>query len=105
MKTKPKIKRGIYRILNKVNGKFYIGSSVNIVKRWWEHKKSLRLGIHVNAHLQRSWNEYGEESFVFEFYEDLGHLTENEIAKREKEFIQLYFDNGKNCYNVSKETD
>lgn len=100
-----KPKRGIYKILNKTNGKFYIGSSINIPKRWWEHKKRLRLGIHQNIHLQRAWNEYGEESFVFEIYEDLKELTEKEIAEREKELIQLFFDNGKNCYNISKETD
>lgn len=100
-----KTKRGIYKILNKVNGKFYIGSSINIIKRWWEHRKRLRLGIHQNIHLQRAWNEYGEGSFVFEVYEGLAELTDKEIAIREKELIELFFDNGKNCYNISKETD
>ena len=26
----------IYRIINKVNGKFYIGSTKDISKRWWD---------------------------------------------------------------------
>ena len=36
---------GIYKIENKINGKIYIGQSINIERRWSEHcrksKKSL----------------------------------------------------------------
>ena len=31
---------GIYKIQNKLNGKIYIGQSVNITRRLWEHKAS-----------------------------------------------------------------
>ena len=33
--------RGIYKITNKNNGKVYIGESLNIERRWEEHKKEL----------------------------------------------------------------
>lgn len=56
---------GIYQILNKVNGKFYIGSALDIKQRWRQHKHYLRLGNHQNIYLQRAWNKYWETSFEF----------------------------------------
>ena len=35
------MKIGIYKITNLKNGKFYIGSSKNIDRRWWEHINEL----------------------------------------------------------------
>ena len=57
---------GIYMIQNKVNGKMYIGQAVDIEgERWIRHRSELRGGYHVNKHLQRSWNKYGEMNFEF----------------------------------------
>ena len=57
---------GVYRIANLVNGKIYIGSSVNIEQRWAVHRSLLFYRKHQNAHLQSAWSLYGPESFVFE---------------------------------------
>ena len=57
------IQCGIYRILNTINNKFYIGSSVNLRKRLYEHRRLLRLGKHENYHLQNAFTKYGEENF------------------------------------------
>ena len=43
---------GIYKITNKVDGKFYIGSSKNLHKRWLSHRSELRRNHHCNQHLQ-----------------------------------------------------
>lgn len=56
---------GIYAIINTTNDKFYIGSAQNIKARWAEHRRDLRRGDHNNQHLQRAWNKYGAEAFVF----------------------------------------
>jgi len=56
---------GVYEIRNSVNTKRYIGSSVNITKRFIEHKIQLRKGIHHSVYLQRAWNSYGEGTFIF----------------------------------------
>lgn len=60
---------GIYKILNKTNGKFYLGSAVNFRKRWQLHKNQLRNNKHDNRYLQASWNKYGEVNFIFEILE------------------------------------
>jgi hypothetical protein len=71
LKSITPIKSGIYKIINKVNGKYYVGRSQNIKKRWREHKNKLRNNKHFNEHLQSSWNSYGEQSFEFILVEEL----------------------------------
>lgn len=56
---------GVYAILNKKNGNQYIGSAVNIGKRWHAHRCTLRKGKHKNRQLQAAWNIDGEGSFDF----------------------------------------
>ena len=56
---------GIYVIENIGNGKRYVGSAVNIKRRFIEHKSPLRRGLHWNKYLQRAWNLQGEDTFKF----------------------------------------
>lgn len=63
--------RGIYKILNTVNGKFYIGSAVNLQRRKTRHFSELRNGKHNNKHLQAAWNKYGEPAFTFAVVEEV----------------------------------
>ena len=56
---------GIYKIVNSVNGKTYVGQSQNIKKRVAEHFRLLRNGKHNNPRLQNAFNKYGEDSFVW----------------------------------------
>ena len=55
--------QGIYAITNKVTGREYIGSSVDIENRLRGHFADLRRGKHHCVHLQRAWDKYGEKSF------------------------------------------
>jgi group I intron endonuclease len=57
---------GVYRIRNVVNGHCYVGSAINLVRRWCNHRSRLRSGRHHSKRLQSAWNRYGEASFVFE---------------------------------------
>jgi hypothetical protein len=56
---------GVYQITNTVNGHIYIGSAVDIDRRWRAHKYKLSKNIHHSKHLQNAWNKYGADCFEF----------------------------------------
>ena len=57
--------KGVHAIINKRNSKKYIGESMNISRRWEEHKRDLNLNCHNNYKLQNDWNKFGEDNFEF----------------------------------------
>jgi group I intron endonuclease len=77
---------GIYRIKNLKNKKCYYGSSKNIKKRWRTHLNDLKNGKHHNTHLQRSWDKYGEDNFVFELVEE---CDETILLELEQKYLDL----------------
>lgn len=88
---------GIYRITCTVNEKIYIGSAINLRKRWREHCKHLNQNTHHNPKLQSAWNKHGSSSFVFEVIE-LVLLPDLLIAREQHWFdtLQPFGDNGFN---------
>ena len=60
---------GILQVRNTVNGKVLLGSSLNLEGPLNAHKFMLTTGRHRNERLQREWNEYGADQFVFEVLE------------------------------------
>lgn len=76
---------------NKINGKIYIGSSINVSSRWNEHRRTLNNNTHHNKYLQRSWEKYGKDSFNFSIIEIVDN-TENLLARE-----QFYLDHFQ-CY-------
>ena len=89
---------GIYKITNKVNGKFYIGSSKDINFRIRRHFNSLKSCTHPNKHLQSAFNKYGKENFIVEILELCS--IENIITRE-----QYYLDsnNWNNMYNKTRQ--
>lgn len=63
--------RGIYKIINVVNNKFYVGSAVDLKRRKTRHFSELRTGKHNNRYLQAAWVKYGEQAFIFVAVEEL----------------------------------
>jgi len=60
------MKSGIYQIVCKTTNKRYIGSSVNITKRWSQHRRDLKSNRHPSRAMQAEWSEHGEKAFIFE---------------------------------------
>lgn len=89
-------KCGIYKILNTINGKFYIGSSKNIYYRIRRHYSELKRNIHPNYHLQNSFNKHTEKVFIVDIIEE---CLESELTIRE----QWYIDTLHPSYNITLE--
>lgn len=77
---------GIYKIENKISKMFYIGSSTDCFRRFYQHINKLEKGEHINKQLQNAYNKYGKEFFTFEVVQEvirpIGIIT--------KEFQRLY---------------
>ena len=89
--------KGVYKIVNLIDNTTYIGSSVNVWKRFIIHKHLLRHNKHDNVHLQRAWNKFNESDFEFYVVEETENLTE-----REQYWLDYYKLNGK-IYNLCLE--
>ena len=95
------MKCGIYKIVNRVNGKYYVGSSNKIPIRWTNHKIDLRKNTHKNEHLQHAWNKYGESNFDFVtikiFHED---IDRDYLLEKEQKYLNLAKSEKHKCYNL-----
>lgn len=60
---------GVYKIRCLVNDRCYIGSSVDVVKRLYNHHWHLISDRHPNQKLQRAWNKHGATNFEFSVVE------------------------------------
>lgn len=91
--------KGIYRIINLVDGKSYIGSAQNLKRRWVAHHNQLVKKVHYNPHLLRAWNKYGFLNFKFEILE----YVENDglLIEREQHYLDVHKTYvRKNGYNI-----
>lgn len=90
--------QGIYRIRNKLNGKYYIGSSVDAKSRWEGHCRQLKNSVH-NHLLQPAWDKYGEENFEFEFIEKVEN--EDGLLSIEQKYLDEGFESNV-LYNIAR---
>lgn len=89
-------KTGIYQIRNILDNKIYIGQAKNFRARCNGHLSKLRLNKHHSPYLQRAFNKYGEENFVFEI---LLYCEPFELTYYEQKLVDLL----NPSYNVCKE--
>lgn len=94
MRVFPRDVTGVYLIRCYRGMKVYVGSSLDIGRRWDKHRYTLRKGKHPCRLLQRDWNRYGEGAFEFEVvynlemhYRDKARLA---LVGLEQRFIDRY---------------
>jgi group I intron endonuclease len=84
----------IYKIVNKKNGKFYVGRTNELKTRWNSHMEMLRNNRHHSIYLQNAWNKYGSDIFEFlivEVFDTKDDEIDLALAKQaEQEIIDTY---------------
>ena len=86
---------GIYKFTNKANGAAYIGRSVNIRRRYNNHKTNFK-NQRDDSYFTRALREFGFENFDFEVLEE---CAIEELDQKEPYYIKKYntiFPNGYN---------
>ena len=83
--------RGIYKVTNKINGKVYIGQSVDIGRRWRQH-----MTAEDDIYFHKAIQKYGVENFEWEVIEQ---CKKKDLDEREIYWIEYYdsFNKGYNC--------
>lgn len=78
----------IYKITNQINGKVYIGKTLNTIQeRWREHCSDYKKERCEKRPLYRAINKYGVENFTIEQVEECSPKVASE---REKYWIEQY---------------
>lgn len=90
----------IYKILNKENNKFYIGSTIEPEKRQKRHFDDLKNKRHHCLFLQRAYDKYGGNNFEF-LPKEVNVANEKELRVLEERYIGYCWNSGK-LYNTSK---
>ena len=89
------VKCGIYCIENRLNHKKYIGQSIDISRRWMQHKQQNMIAR--DTFLYNAIKKYGIESFDFYILEE---CNEEILNEREMFWIE-YYDTFQNGYNMT----
>lgn len=93
---------GIYQITNNINSKIYIGQSIDIERRWNQHKYGKGSMILKNAIYK-----YGIDNFKFEILEEIEFTNKNDVAEKLSELEDKWLITKKpylkeNGYNQNK---
>lgn len=102
------IPAGVYQVKNTANGKVFLGSSLNLEGPLNRHKFMLKNGGHTNKPLQKDWDEFGPEKFVFEILEvvkitdDPNFNLKDELTLLEQIWLEELQPFGERGYNTNE---
>lgn len=91
---------GIYKIINTLNQRIYIGKAKVFRQRFYEHRRKLMATKHTNLFLQHDFSKCGESVFEFHIIEVVEDSSQ--LSVREDYWLKQYHDGQKNCYNFMK---
>ena len=80
---------GIYMYICNPSGVVYIGSTVDVWRRYKEHRRDLRGKRHHTPKLQDAWNKYGQDQFSFYCLEKIPPNKANQKFLLERENYYL----------------
>lgn len=90
--------KGVYKIKNVVTGECYVGSSKNLNSRLTGHKCLLKKGQHENPEIQKSFNRYGSNAFVFYILKEVPlETSRDDLLLLEQWYIDL--ENSEKLFN------
>lgn len=95
--------QGIYGIHNLVSDKWYVGQSVDIDRRWIDHRTKLKCGKPPNPHLKNAWDKYGEDVFEFVVLEEV--LDAELLTAREEFWVTAKRNASSGVYNQREVVD
>lgn len=94
---------GIYKIVNKVNGRYYVGSSKDILgARWHQHQRELDHRTHHNPHLIHAWHLYGKNNFEIVVVEE---VQEGRLHEVEQRYLDECAAHPESAYNLNYAPD
>jgi len=97
---------GVIQIKNIENGKIFIDAVPNLRNRWHFYKLNLNNQFYINTDLQKDWNNYGEDHFVYDvLYKKEASKVENvrlEVKKIKDEWLEKLQPYGESGYNQIK---
>ena len=89
----------IYKITNTINGKFYIGQTIqNVKERFYQHCATKCSKAVSNMAIHRAIKKYGKSNFTVEVIEEIDSANLND---RERYWIK-YYNSYNNGYNSTK---
>jgi group I intron endonuclease len=98
---------GVFQVKNVVNGKVLLGSSLNLDGPLNGHRFMLEISGHTNKALQKEWNEFGANKFVFEILEvvkvnddDPNFNLDDELTLLEQIWLEKLQPFGERGYNI-----
>ena len=97
---------GIFQVKNTANGKVFLGSSMNLEGPLNSHRFMLTIGKHRNEALQKEWNTFGADKFVFEVLEEVkvkddpNFNMSDELTLLEEIWLEKLQPFGERCYNT-----
>lgn len=95
---------GVYSITNLKTNKLYIGESLDIDKRWINHKNDLLNNQHANYYLQQDFNKFGKSFFKFEVLQEVERdsvtITQSKLLMLENAYIEKYKKENYELYNI-----
>jgi predicted GIY-YIG superfamily endonuclease len=94
----------VYQILNKNNGKVYIGETTRGKLRWKQHLRALKGKYHENHKLQEDYDKFGEEVFEWSILKELPK-DKDTLLLEEIKMIDKLMKEGKDLYNLTLTVD